>query len=96
MSTSWCSCASCILLQLFLSGYTHLRCCVTCSANPKQKGCANLPWGLARFVLIQWAAGLINVILLAPIWMQILHLFLADILWILYVLLAANVLAVED
>jgi heme A synthase len=51
---------------------------------------------LGALVLIQWAAGLINVILLAPIWMQILHLFLADLLWIVYVLLAAKVLAVED
>ena len=50
---------------------------------------------LGAFILIQWTAGLINVILLAPIWMQILHLFLADLLWITYVLLAANVLSVE-
>ena len=50
---------------------------------------------LGALILIQWAAGLINVILLAPVWMQLLHLFLADLVWITYVLLAANIFAVE-
>ena len=43
--------------------------------------------------LAQLAAGFVNVILLAPIWMQMLHLLLADLLWIASVLLAARVLA---
>jgi heme A synthase len=43
--------------------------------------------------LVQLAAGFINVMLLAPVWMQILHLLLADLLWIACVLLAARVLA---
>ena len=43
--------------------------------------------------LAQLAAGFVNVILLAPIWMQVLHLLLADLLWIASVLLAARVLA---
>jgi heme A synthase len=50
---------------------------------------------LAGMILVQWAAGLVNVVLLAPIWMQLLHLFLADLVWIFYVLLAANVLTTE-
>lgn len=50
---------------------------------------------LGALILLQWAAGLINVILLAPVWMQILHLLLADLVWICYVILAANVLSVE-
>lgn len=54
-----------------------------------------LALALAGLVLIQWGAGLVNVILLAPVWMQLLHLFLADMVWIAYVLLAANVLSVE-
>jgi len=37
-------------------------------------------------VLIQIAAGLLNWILLAPIWMQIVHLLLADLLWIALVI----------
>jgi len=43
--------------------------------------------------LAQIAAGVVNVALLAPVWMQILHLLLADVLWIAYVLLAAHALA---
>jgi heme A synthase len=54
-----------------------------------------LSLALAGLVLIQWVAGLVNVILLAPVWMQLLHLFLADLVWIVYVLLAADVLSVE-
>jgi cytochrome c oxidase assembly protein subunit 15 len=40
--------------------------------------------------LAQLAAGAINVVLLAPIWMQITHLLLADSLWIGLVLLAVE------
>jgi heme A synthase len=43
--------------------------------------------------LAQVAAGLLNVALLAPVWLQILHLLLADVLWIAYVLLAAHAVA---
>jgi cytochrome c oxidase assembly protein subunit 15 len=40
--------------------------------------------------LAQLAAGAINVILLAPVWMQITHLLLADLVWIALVLLAVE------
>jgi len=43
---------------------------------------------LGGLILIQWTAGITNVILLAPVWMQIIHLFLADLVWISYILLA--------
>jgi len=39
-------------------------------------------------VMLQLAAGIINVLLLAPVWMQIVHLLLADLVWIILVLLA--------
>ena len=45
--------------------------------------------------LLQLAVGIVNVILLAPIWMQIVHLLVADALWIACVLLAARVLAAD-
>lgn len=38
-------------------------------------------------VLLQLAAGMVNLALLAPLWMQLLHLFLADTLWISVVVL---------
>jgi heme A synthase len=40
--------------------------------------------------LAQLCGGAVNLILLAPVWMQITHLFLADSLWIALVLLAAE------
>lgn len=38
-------------------------------------------------------AGFLNVLLLAPMWMQLMHLLLADMLWIFLVLLTASALA---
>jgi len=51
---------------------------------------------LGVLVLTQWSLGLTNVILLAPIWLQIIHLFVADTVWITFVLLSASILAVES
>jgi heme A synthase len=47
------------------------------------------PWASAVLVLVatQIALGILNWILLAPIWMQIVHLLIADLLWIALVLL---------
>ena len=41
----------------------------------------------------QIAAGFVNLLLLAPVWMQLVHLFLADAVWISLMLLAAAVVA---
>jgi len=41
-------------------------------------------------VFVQTAAGIVNIALLAPVWMQIIHLLLADLLWIALVILAAE------
>jgi heme A synthase len=40
-------------------------------------------------VWIQLLAGLMNFLLRAPVWMQIVHLLVADLLWIALVLLCA-------
>ncbi|MFL5801035.1 MAG: COX15/CtaA family protein [Roseiflexaceae bacterium] len=47
---------------------------------------------LAGLFLVQLLLGALNVALLAPVWMQLIHLLAADGLWILLVLLAASVL----
>jgi heme A synthase len=52
-----------------------------------------LATALTLLIVVQWLAGVTNVALLAPVWMQLLHLFLADLVWIVLVLLAATVLA---
>ena len=46
--------------------------------------------------LIQLLAGLVNLILLAPVWMQLVHLLFADLVWIALVLLSASIFAVVD
>lgn len=48
---------------------------------------------LTTLYLVQLAAGALNVALLAPIWLQLVHLFLSDLIWITLVLLAASALA---
>lgn len=48
---------------------------------------------LVILLVIQLVAGVINVALLAPVWMQLVHLLLADLIWIALVLLTASALA---
>jgi heme A synthase len=50
---------------------------------------------LVGAVVVQLLAGFINLFLLAPVWMQIVHLFLADLVWIGLIVLAANSFAVK-
>ena len=50
---------------------------------------------VALCAALQLVLGAVNVILLAPVWMQLLHLFFADVLWIVFVLMAAVVLRSE-
>ncbi|MGE0455880.1 MAG: COX15/CtaA family protein [Vicinamibacteria bacterium] len=52
-------------------------------------------WALG-LVVAQSFAGFLNVTLLAPVWLQVVHLLLADLLWISLVLLTASVLAVGE
>ncbi|MEW5853547.1 MAG: COX15/CtaA family protein [Myxococcota bacterium] len=53
--------------------------------------------GLARslmvFLTLQMIAGPVNVLLLAPVWLQLVHLLLSDLLWLNVVLLGAGTLA---
>jgi heme A synthase len=70
------------------------------AALPALRGPGDTPAGraaraLAGLMLVQLVAGLVNVALLAPIWLQIVHLLLADLAWIAFVLLAARYLTTE-
>lgn len=47
-------------------------------------------WAVALLVLLQLYAGAMNLVLLAPVWMQIVHLLLADSLWIALVVMSAD------
>ncbi len=53
-------------------------------ASRPARNTALLVWLL---VLIQIVAGAVNIALLAPVWMQLMHLLIADLLWIALVLM---------
>jgi heme A synthase len=48
---------------------------------------------VAALVFVQILAGTVNVLVLAPVWMQVVHLLLADLLWIAFVRMGASALA---
>jgi heme A synthase len=54
----------------------------------------------ARLLIVlffaQLVVGGINVLLLAPVWMQLVHLLMADIVWITFVLLSASALSMAQ
>ena len=47
---------------------------------------------LTGLYLVQLVAGTVNVVLLAPVWLQLVHLLLSDLIWITLVLLAGSAL----
>lgn len=51
---------------------------------------------LSIIVLLQFASGAVTLLLLAPIVMQLIHLFLADAVWIAFVLMSASFLAKQQ
>ncbi|MFC0594848.1 heme o synthase [Thermus composti] len=73
-------------LYVVFAGFlvAHLR------PSPTAQGLARL---LAYLYGVQLLAGLVNVWLKAPVWMQLLHLLLAYAVWLLFVLLGAAALA---
>lgn len=73
------------LVVAFLSGRV-----IQADTDPVTRRAA---WVVPGLALAQIAAGVANVALLAPVWMQLVHLLVADALWIAYVLLAARALA---
>ena len=55
-------------------------------------------WGniLSLLLLVQFASGATTLLLHAPILMQLVHLFLADAVWISFILMAANFLSLPE
>ena len=51
---------------------------------------------LTGLLVLQLFGGVLNVLLLAPVWMQVIHLLLADAVWIVFVLFAAEAVAAEQ
>ncbi len=53
---------------------------------------ARLSRGVMILAACQVVLGFANIVLLAPVWLQLVHLTIADLLWIAFVLLAATAL----
>ena len=60
------------------------------SSRIKKRLNRQIGWLLISLFAVQLVAGLVNVLLLAPVWMQMLHLLLSDLVWISLVLFAAE------
>jgi heme A synthase len=50
-------------------------------------------WRLSAAYFVQLGLGLLNITLLAPTWLQLVHLLSADVLWVVLVIAATDVLA---
>jgi heme A synthase len=68
---------------IFVIGFTQAARVAAAASGSVTRLC----WAITGLVLTQWTAGFINVALLAPVWLQLVHLLLADALWIALVLL---------
>jgi heme A synthase len=58
-------------------------------------GVRDAAWAVSALTLLQLGGGLLNVALLAPVWLQLAHLLVADAIWIGFVLLGAEALVGE-
>jgi heme A synthase len=80
------------VLAVFSAIYLYIVLAITMQRRP-----APLVRRWARFaqlmVATQIAAGFVNLILLAPLWMQVVHLLLADVVWIALLIVSFNALA---
>lgn len=76
-----------ILISLFAIEWTNKE-----SSQAQKKTC----FSLIFLIGIQIFCGFLNIFFLAPVWMQILHLFIADLVWILSVLFFNAVFQVKE
>jgi heme A synthase len=78
------------LIAVLVGGYTLVVAMLTglSRAAPTRR----VALVLVGLVIGQVVLGGLNVVLLAPVWMQLVHLLMADLVWITLVLLTVNVL----
>lgn len=62
---------------------------------PESPDVAKFANAISVFVLVQFVSGFVTIVTHAPILMQLLHLFLADVVWICFVLLVASFLSLK-
>ena len=83
------------MLAIALGAYLLYLCNQVVAAGAAGAAARRLANRLRLLVIGQWTLGLLNIALLAPVWLQLTHLLVADLLWIVLVLLALETLAAE-
>ena len=78
-----------VLLGCFLFGFAFA---IVIHKGPAPAA-RRLALAVAFLTLVQAGVGAMNVLLLAPLWMQLIHLFVADLLWLALVLMSAEMIA---
>ncbi len=79
------------VVAVMVGGYLLVVAVLTLS-SPGPNAARRMARRLAGLVLLQFAMGAANIVLLTPVYMQLLHLLVADLVWIVLVLLTAEVL----
>ena len=74
----------CVMLSSYVANFLR--------PGARVRRCAN---ALATLFAVQVGVGILNVTLLAPVWLQLTHLLLADLFWIALVLTSAAALSAE-
>jgi heme A synthase len=80
-------------LLAIVASITLIGCAVILSIDEKWKLIRHLAVSLVALVVIQLCLGVINLALLAPTWMQLVHLLFSQLVWMAFVLLGAATLA---
>jgi heme A synthase len=83
------------LLAIALGAYLLYLCNQVVASAAAGAATRRLANRLRLLVIGQWTLGLLNIALLAPVWLQLTHLLVADLLWIVLVLLALETLTAE-
>ncbi len=79
------------LIAVLVGGYLGCFAMFALLRRRQTEAVKSLAASLLVLIGVQWVLGLLDVALLAPVWMQLVHLLFADILWIAAVLLSVAV-----
>lgn len=79
------------VVAVLVGGYLLVVAVLTLS-SPGPASAKRMARRLAGLVLLQFVMGAVNIVLLTPVYTQLLHLLVADLIWIVLVLLTAEAL----
>ncbi len=82
------------LIAIFVGLYTGMTVSLL-SPLGERTPAGKLALSLVILIITQVGLGLLNVVLLAPVWLQIIHLLVSDLIWIALVLFSATTLSAQ-